>query len=81
MGGPGAFNEVCKPMSTNRGRPTAAHDRDRRKAFELLNSRVVVEHGPAGTLARVERGRRTEYAGPFDDPDAIIDALEEATDG
>lgn len=51
-----------------------------RREFEFENSRVVLETGPVGTLARVEydSGDR-EFAGPL--PDETLDALREIADG
>lgn len=52
-------------------RPTDEPTEDSHKAvspseYQLEHSRVVLEPGPAGTVARVERKERTEYAGPLD---------------
>lgn len=49
--------------------------------FELQNSIVTIEDGPAGALARIEhrRRRRVEYAGPL--PSGTVDALAEVADG
>lgn len=63
-------------MSAQCGRPGAAHDPQRGKAFELANSVVIIE---AGRIARVERVDGREYAGPL--PPATIAALEEVANG
>ena len=48
--------------------------------FTLANSFVVAEYGPAGLILRIERRNGwNEYAGPFADPVAIIDALSEVS--
>jgi hypothetical protein len=50
-------------------RPTDEPTRDNTVAistdFELANSTVVLEDGPAGTIARVERDGTVDYAGPL----------------
>lgn len=47
------------------------------ESLQLKNTTVVLEHGPAGTIGRVERGGRTEYAGPL--PSATVQALREVS--
>lgn len=63
-------------MFTNeaRDRPRAAKTPNRRKEFELANTIILLEYGPAGAVARVERGDTKEYAGPL--PDDTVDAIE-----
>lgn len=63
-------------------RPDARGQRDRRKVsddrqreFELAHSTVVLEYGPVGVIARVDRGETTDYAGPL--PTSTIDAMAE----
>lgn len=70
---------------TERGRPSRPNGGQDRKLNDtgsdtlcLKNSRVTLERGPAGTVARIERttdGYTREYAGPLDP--ATVDALEE----
>jgi len=48
-----------------------------RKTLTLANSVVELEAGPAGTIARVERGDGVEYAGPIDA--ATVAALREVS--
>lgn len=69
-------------MSTHHDRATTAHEpRDRKgtETLELANSTIRLEHGPAGTLARIDRdtdkGREREYVGPL--PQPTVDALRE----
>lgn len=67
-------------MSTNdRDRPAIEQGTDRRKEFELRNTHVVIEHGPAGLLARIERIDGVDYAGPLSP--ATVDALGEVAHG
>lgn len=33
--------------------------------YDLRHSKIVLEHGPAGTIARVERDGGVDYAGPL----------------
>lgn len=55
--------------------PASGHDG--RDVFQLANSFVALEHGPAGVMARVvHRTRGVDYAGPLDD--ATISALRDA---
>lgn len=45
--------------------------------LDLENTTVVLEHGPAGTIGRIEGGDSTEYAGPI--PPGTIEALREVS--
>lgn len=47
--------------------------------FDLAHSTIVLEDGPAGPVARIERSGRTEYAGPL--PEETVDALREVSAG
>lgn len=47
--------------------------------LQLGHARIVLEHGPAGVLARIERVDGTDYAGPL--PDETIEALREVNNG
>lgn len=67
-------------MSKSRTRPAAkrapSERRDRaRTELETAHATVRLEYGPAGVIARIERGgvAHTEYAGPL--PEPTIDAL------
>lgn len=71
-------------MLAHRDRATKALDPSNSKPteerYQLQNSIVTLEHGPAGPIARIVKGERTEYAGPL--PQETIRAIEEvATDG
>lgn len=58
---------------SSRDTPTDRADADQ-TTLSLANSTVVLEEGPAGTLARIERdGNTTDYAGPL--PAATIRVL------
>lgn len=63
-------------------RATEARTRDSAKSvsqkYEFEHSRVFLEFGPAGTIARIVRDSgRVEYAGPL--PEATIGALAEVS--
>lgn len=47
--------------------------------FRLANSFVVLEPGPGGPIARVERTDGVDYAGPL--PEPTVDALRELASG
>lgn len=84
LGGLGAFTNQATPMVSTHAhdRPTRSHESNRRKSsgeFQLKNSRVVLEYGPAGAVARVERPNTTDYVGPLSP--ATIGALKQVAGG
>lgn len=77
----------CKDSPTRRGRAARKGDHyDRKRSstkepatFELENSVVTLEAGPAGAIARIDRTDETDYAGPL--PIETIRALREVANG
>jgi len=66
--------------NTHRDRTTGRNERTEFETtdsteIELANSRVTIETGPVGPIARVETGYARYYAGPL--PDATVQALKE----
>ena len=65
----------AKPKRPGKNRGTNGSKVTERKQFELSNSTVILEYGPAGVIARIERPEWVDYAGPL--PSETIEALAE----
>lgn len=66
------MNEV---QNAQDGKIEASRANSNGDCFVLAHSKVYLENGPAGVLARVERYDVVEYAGPL--PQETIEALAE----
>jgi hypothetical protein len=74
------MNRNCNRDRTNGRNDGGENESTDSTEFWLANSRVIIETGPVGNIARIERFGDTyvcEYGGPL--PEATVDALSEVS--